>query len=263
MNQSINSSKSQFYLAYNSEKKTKICFYINKRLNTNKWSVTFSSTNAITLKLKIMKNEIEKKIWIHNIYNFSSSFYSTTKSESTLSIIEKCVNEIETNHILLNDFNLHHSFWNESSKFTQHVMTNQLIDIINEANMKLILSQETITWEAKNFQNILDLIFMSNVLINKIKHCKTRSEINQSFDHISIFTKLLLKIVTTSIVLRKLWKSINVEKIKKMKKKISSIRNSKTKSQINESIKKLQNYVIEVINRTISWKKTSSENKSF
>ena len=107
---SYNSSKSKFYLTYNSEKKTKVCFYINKRLNTNKWSVTFSSTNAITLKLKVMKNEIEKKIWIHNIYNFSSSFYSTTKSESTLSIIEKCVNEIETNHILLNDFNLHHSF---------------------------------------------------------------------------------------------------------------------------------------------------------
>ena len=120
-----------------------------------------------------------------------------------------------------------------------------------------------ITWEAKNFQNIIDLIFMSNVLINKIEHCKTRSEINQSFDHISIFTKLLLKIVTTSIVLRKLWKSINVEKIKEMKKKILSIKNSKTKSQINESIKKLQNYLIEIINKTVSWAKTSSESKSF
>ena len=31
------------------------------------------------------------------------------ENESTLSIIEKCVNEIETNHILLNDFNLHYS----------------------------------------------------------------------------------------------------------------------------------------------------------
>ena len=199
-----NSSKSKFHLAYNSEKKTRICFYINKRLNTNKWNVTFSSTNAISLKLKVMKNEIEKKIWIHNIYNFLSSFYSTIENKSTLSIIEKCVNEIETNHILLNDFNLHHSLWNESSKFTQHVMTNQLIDIINEADMKLILSQETITWEAKNFQSIIDLIFMSNELINKIEHCKTRLKINQLFDHISIFTKLLFKIVTTSIIFRKL-----------------------------------------------------------
>ena len=142
-----------------------------------------------------MKNEIEKEIWIHNIYNFSSSFYSTTESENTLSIIKRCVNEIETNHILLNDFNLHHSLWSESSKFTQHVMINQLIDIIDEADMKLILLQETITWEAKNFQSIIDLVFMWNELTNKIEHCKTRSKINQSFDHISIFTKLLLRIV--------------------------------------------------------------------
>ena len=104
---------------------------------------------------------------------------------------------------------------------------------------------------------------MLNKLINKIKHCKTKSEINQSFDHISIFTKLLLRIVTTSIVFRKLWKSINVEKIREMKKKISSIKNSKTKNQINESIKKLQNYLIEIINKTVSWAKTSSESKSF
>ena len=97
-----------------------------------------------------MKNETEKKIWIHNIYNLSWLFYSTTKSESTLSIIEKCVNEIETNHIFLNDFNLHYSLWNKSSKFTQYVITNQLINIINEANMKLILSQETTIWKVKN-----------------------------------------------------------------------------------------------------------------
>ena len=165
-----------------------------------------------------------KKKWINNIYKLSSTFYSITKNESTLSIIKKCVNEIETNHILLNDFNLHHSFWNESLKFTQHVMTNQLIDIINKVNIKLILSQETIIWEAKNFQSIIDLIFMLNVLINKVEHCKTKSEINQSFDHISIFTKLLLRIVTTSIVLRKLWKSINVEKIKEMKKKFHQLK---------------------------------------
>ena len=97
------------------------------------------------LTIKIMKKEIEKEIWIHNIYKFSSLFYSTTKSESTISIIERCVNEIKTNHIILNDFNLHHSLWNESSRHTQYVITNQLIDIINEADMKLILSQETIT----------------------------------------------------------------------------------------------------------------------
>ena len=91
----------------------------------------------------------------------------------------------------------------------------------------------------------------------------TWSKINQSFDHISIFTKILLNIVTTSIIFRRLWKSINVKKIKEMKKRVLLIKNSKTKEQINTSIKKLQKYLIKVIDKTVSWTKSSSENKSF
>ena len=92
---------------------------------------------------------------------------------------------------------------------------------------------------------------MFNQLINKIEHCKAKLEINQLFDHISIFTKILLNIVTTSIVFRKLWKSINVKKIKEMKKWVSSIKNSKTKEQINKNLKKLQVYLIEIIDKII------------
>ena len=43
--------------------------------------------------------------------------------------------------------------------------------------MKLIFLQKTITSEIKNFPSIIDLIFMSNELINKIEHCKTKSKI--------------------------------------------------------------------------------------
>ena len=134
---SYNLSRSKFHLAYNAEEKTRICFYINKRLDTNKWSVIHSSTDEITLKLKVIENEIKKEIWIHNIYNLSSTFYSSTDNVSTISVIEKCINEIETKHIVLSDFNLHHSLWSESLRLTQHAMTNKLIDVIDEADMKL------------------------------------------------------------------------------------------------------------------------------
>ena len=146
-------------------------------------------------------------------------------------MIKKCINEIKAKHIVLNNFNLHYFLWNEFSKWTQHVMTHKLIDIIDKANMKLTLFQETITWEAKNSQSTIDLRFVFNKLINKIEHCKARSKINQSFDYISIFTKILLNIVTTSIVLRKLWKSINAKKVKEIKNVFyqSKIRKQKSK----------------------------------
>ena len=72
-------------------------------------------------------------------------------------------------------------------------MTNKLIDVINEANMKFTLFQETIIWKLRNSQSTIDLIFMFNKMINKIKHCKARLEINQSFDHISILLHEALK----------------------------------------------------------------------
>ena len=172
----------------------------------------------ITLKSKVTENEIEKKIWIHNVYNFSLTFYSSTNNISILSTIEKWINEIEMKYILLKIFNLHYSLWNESSKFTQHVMTNKLIDIIDKIDMTLTLSHKTITWKIKNFQSTIDLIFMFNELINKIKHCKAKLKINQSSDHSSMSTKFLLKMVTTSKRFCKTWISINIEKSKEMKK---------------------------------------------
>ena len=48
-----------------------------------------------------------------------------------------------------------------------------------------------------------------------------------------------------------------------MKKWVLSIKNSKTKEQINESIRELQEYLTKVIDKTISWAKSSSESKSF
>ena len=44
---------------------------------------------------------------------------------------------------------------------------------------------------------------MFNKLIKKIEHCKAKLKINQSFNHISMSTKLLLKIVTTSKTFRR------------------------------------------------------------
>ena len=83
-------------------------------------------------------------------------------------------------------------------------MTNKLIDIIDETNMKLTLLQKTIIRKIKNFQSIIDLIFMFNKLIKKIKHCKAESKINQLFNDISMLTKLLSKIVTTSKTFRRI-----------------------------------------------------------
>ena len=51
--------------------------------------------------------------------------------------------------------------------------------------------------------------------------------------------------------------------MKEMKEWAFSIKNSKTKNQINDSIKELHKYLTEIIDKTVSWTKKSSKNKFF
>ena len=48
-----------------------------------------------------------------------------------------------------------------------------------------------------------------------------------------------------------------------MKKWVSSIKNSRTKEQIDKSIKEQQKNLIKIIDRTVSWTRLNNESKSF
>ena len=61
------------------------------------------------IKIKNYRKRNEKKNLNTQLFNFSSAFYFATNNVNTLSMIEKCVNKIETKHIVLKNFNLHHS----------------------------------------------------------------------------------------------------------------------------------------------------------
>lgn len=146
-----------------------------------------------TLKIaaKTVSGETEM-IHIHNVYNPSSTSYSSTKSPLTLPLAELQLANTYAHHILLGDFNLHHLFWNGPSKSTQHAAADKLLEVVDNANLSLTLPKGTIIWEAKNFYSTIDLVFMSEYVANRLKHCKSRPELNQSSNHIPISTRVLL-----------------------------------------------------------------------
>ncbi len=79
--------------------------------------------------------------------------------------------------------------------------------------MNLCLSQRIVTWKAKNSRNIIDLIFMIERLQANITHCVSKRDLNQSSNHISIFTIFTLKIEQTFVKERKVWKKIDNERL--------------------------------------------------
>ena len=86
------------------------------------------------MKLKIIKKGKKRKFWIHNVDNSSLTLYFTINCVNTLSILKRVLNKTETKYIFVRNFNLHYLLWNKSTKFTQHVMTNKLIVIVDETD---------------------------------------------------------------------------------------------------------------------------------
>lgn len=113
MNTTYHSKKKYFELKYNDSSDTRVCFFINKRLNSKSWTVTHHLSDAVTVHLKIWRNEKELIINIHNFYNKPTSersgdFYVITqKLNEIMNNIEKVL-QLKKEHILISDFNLHH-----------------------------------------------------------------------------------------------------------------------------------------------------------
>jgi hypothetical protein len=166
-----------FHLTYDQESNVRVCFYINVKLNIDRWSIDFVSLDVCTIKLKIARDDAQRSIHIHNVYSASSISYSFFETIDAVATMKRLLQD-DAKHILLNDFNLHHSFWSRSARLTQHVVADQLIDLINVKQMQLCLSQDIITWEARNSFNIIDLIFMISRLHASMTHCESRRDLD-------------------------------------------------------------------------------------
>ena len=129
--------------------------------------------NINTFKLKFWLKLTTKMIHIHNVYNSLLTSYFFIDNSFMLLMIERQL-QTHAKHVLMKDFNLHHSFWCNSSRFTQHATMNQLLKLIETTNLNLILSQNMITWQMKNAMSIIDLMFMLKYLCKKLIHCEIK-----------------------------------------------------------------------------------------
>ncbi len=174
---SYNSFIVDFHLTYEEKDDVKICFYINVKLNVNDWSIEHVSFNVCIIKLKIIQKNIEWIVHIQHVYNASSISYFSIKLLSSLKTMKRFLND-ETKHVLLKNFNLHHSLWSKSIRFTQHVVIDQLIELFNTTQMQLCISQSIIIWKTKKSINTIDLIFMTNRFQTCVMHCENRFDLN-------------------------------------------------------------------------------------
>jgi hypothetical protein len=235
-----------------------VCFYVNDNIDSKDWKIEFFTTDICVLSLIIRVDDVSKTIQIHNIYNLFSISYSLRDNSFTLlttnrSLITNAINY----YILLKDFNLHHFFWSELFKSTQHATANELLDIIDKHDLALTLSREIITWETRNIFSIIDLTFVFSYLIEKIKHCMSKLDMKQSLNHISMSIRILLDfdLISTQSVKRRIWKLLDMIKLKEIERKAFISKNSQSIAEIDAFMKKIQNFLHRMIDAIVLWAK--------
>jgi hypothetical protein len=94
--------KAHFQLMYSPDAVTRVCLYVNKRVDPGTWSVSFISKDIISLK--ISDSSSNQDIHIFNVYNEVTT--------ETLPTLAEAIGTLSSDRIVvLGDFNLHHPLW--------------------------------------------------------------------------------------------------------------------------------------------------------
>ncbi len=166
----------------------KICFYINKRIDSNIWHSTWHFKDVDTIMLQTLTDDAQttqKAIHIHEAYNSSLRNHKIIHEKENLSNIKKTLHMSKEN-ILVKDFNLHHFTWEESFYSRQHLLLNELIEMITNINASLALSWDTIIRNYQESQMTTNLVFTSENITNRLIRCKIDEEMKNFSDHLLI-----------------------------------------------------------------------------
>ena len=195
---------------------------------------------------------------------FDTRLYNPSPASYSLSIIMIARNMLATSdeHILLGDFNLHHPYWSGTTCMTQHAQADQLIDVLNDAVLVLKLFRGIITWKARGSTSIIDLMFRSENMANRLKRCKSRADLSQSSNYIPISTRLHLEFEPAIITRRRAWKLIDMNMAKSMARAHFVPYLLRTHVEIDEYTKRIQKYLQKIINAAVPWAKSSHQAKT-
>jgi hypothetical protein len=95
---------------------------------------------------------------------------------------------------------------------------------------------------------------MTSHLIDRLKHCTTRFDLNQSSNHMSISTCILCEIESNSSwISRRTWKLIDLKKIKEAEKNASTLSRSSTTREIDEYVCEIQKFWQSMMKKIVFW----------
>ena len=196
--------KDRFDLVYNTKEGARVCLFINCSLRGT-WSYTHHTPDLDTLHLKILDEEHERTIHIHNIYNPINQ--ATGESLSTLPNLRRALEANRSEeHIVLGDFNLHHPMWAGTQARRTSDKAGDLLELIADHHLELLLPIGTKTRQERGEPSTIDLVFGTRLLSECVLSCGLAgSDLDHDSDHLPITTLLSVTTKTPTGRKRRVW----------------------------------------------------------
>lgn len=182
MNTTHNPIPQHFELAYHDHRKTRVCFFINKRIGSSRWSVTHHTPDLSTLELRW--GEEGETIVIHNVYNPVPAIESTNSALPTLREAMGRWRHVE--QVVVGDFNLHHPYWGGLKARRTDPEAEETLRLIEEHNLALLYEPGTITFRARDSETTVDLSLATSRLQDSLIRCLPRDDLDHDSDHVPL-----------------------------------------------------------------------------
>jgi hypothetical protein len=238
------------------KKFVRMCMFVIKRIFIENLKYIFRSKNVMIIQIRLHEFHY---LYLHNVYNESNilSFFALQNLRFAL---KSSSNEQFRNHIIVKNFNIHHSTWEDvSARFNNKVF--EMLLLMNEFRLQFNLSKETsIYFHFQSSESIIDMCLTTKNLNDRILICKTRSDLNHDSNHYFIEIILNISISETSLSKRFNWDRLNMKKFKNTFNYLlfdQSTLQFFNKIRINVYIKFVCSAITEVINASISKFKAS------
>jgi hypothetical protein len=205
MNTSLSASKAGFHLLYHDDERTRVCFYVNKRLDLDSWAVEFNGGDFATIHHQTYQGLIH----VHNIYNSPPSSH-TSNEPGTLPVLDRALRK-PGQHIAVGEYNLHHPMWGGPGAYTQHNAADLLISIIAEHALQQMVPPDSTTWAARGTTSMLDLALLTPEVAGRVIRCAIEPKLDHDSDHIPIATVVDMGIRESPPLERRLWKRLKEE----------------------------------------------------
>ena len=101
------------------------------------------------------------------IYNSSLANHTKTINLSNLFALKQIL-RMQSESMIVSDFNLHYSLWRKSLYSRQHALSKTLLELIRMTDATLMLFENTIIKNCHKERTTIDLSFTKNALINKL-----------------------------------------------------------------------------------------------